>query len=70
MKIAIYSRGIENKQNNDMELLLEELNEHKVEPVFFQDFFNQFYSAVKIKGKYTTFNSADDLDDRDRKSVV
>ena len=63
MKIAIYSRGIENKQNNDMELLLEELNEHKVEPVFFQDFFNQFYSAVKIKGKYTTFNSAADLDD-------
>ena len=63
MKIAIYSRGIENKQNNDMELLLEELYEHKVQPVFFQDFFNQFYSAVKIKGKYTTFNSAADLDD-------
>ena len=34
-----------------------------VQPVFFQDFFNQFYSAVKIKGKYTTFNSAADLDD-------
>ena len=63
MKIAIYSRGIENKQNNDMDLLLEELNEHNVQPVFFQDFFNQFYSAVKIKGKYTTFNSAADLDD-------
>ncbi len=63
MKIAIYSRGIENNQNHDMDLLLEELNEHKVEPVFFQDFFNQFYSAVKIKGKYTTFNSASDLDD-------
>ena len=46
-----------------MELLLEELHEHKVQPVFFQDFFNQFYSAVKIKGKYTTFNSAADLDD-------
>jgi len=63
MKIAIYSRGIENNQNDDMDMLLEELNEHKVEPVFFQDFFNQFYSAVKIKGKYTTFNSAADLDD-------
>ncbi len=63
MKIAIYSRGIENNQHNDMELLLEELHEHKVQPVFFQDFFNQFYSAVKIKGKYTTFNSAADLDD-------
>ncbi len=63
MKIAIYSRGIENNQHNDMELLLEELYEHKVQPVFFQDFFNHFYSAVKIKGKYTTFNSAADLDD-------
>ena len=63
MKIAIYSRGIENNQNGDMDMLLEELNKYNVEPVFFQDFFNQFYSAVKIKGKYTTFNSAADLDD-------
>ncbi len=63
MKIAIYSRGIENNQNDDMDMLLEELNKYKVEPVFFQDFFNQFYSAVKIKGKYATFNSAADLDD-------
>ncbi|MBI3883328.1 MAG: NAD(+)/NADH kinase, partial [Sphingobacteriales bacterium] len=63
MKIAIYSRGIENNQHNDMELLLEELNEHKVEAVFYQDFFNQFYSIVKMKGKYSTFNSPDDLDD-------
>ena len=43
MKIAIYSRGIENDQHKDMVLLLEELNLYKVEPVFFQDFFNQFY---------------------------
>jgi NAD+ kinase len=63
MKIAIYSRGIENDQHKDMTSFLEELYTHKVEPVFFQDFFNQFYSAVTIKGKYTTFNSAEDLDD-------
>jgi NAD+ kinase len=63
MKIAIYSRGIENDQHKDMASFLEELFTHKVEPVFFQDFFNQFYSAVTIKGKYTTFNSAEDLDD-------
>ncbi len=63
MKIAIYSRGIENDQHKDMDSLLEELYLHKVEPVFFQDFFNQFYSAVTIKGKYTTFNAASDLDD-------
>jgi len=63
MKIAIYSRGIENDQHKDMASFLEELYTHKVEPVFFQDFFNQFYSAVTIKGKYSTFNAAEDLDD-------
>jgi NAD+ kinase len=63
MKIAIYSRGIENDQHKDMEAFLQELNSHDVEPVFFQDFFNQFYSAIKIEGNYTTFNAAEDLDD-------
>ena len=62
MKIAIYSRGIENDQHKDMVILLEELKNHQVEPVFFQDFFNQFYSAIDITDKYSTFNSADDLD--------
>jgi NAD+ kinase len=63
MKIAIYSRGIENDQHKDMEAFLLELNNNNVEPVFFQDFFNQFYSAINIQGKYSTFNAAEDLDD-------
>ena len=63
MKIAIYSRGIENDQHKDIEAFMEALKTYDVEPVFFQDFFNQFYSAVNMKGKYSTFNSAEDLDD-------
>jgi NAD+ kinase len=63
MKIAIYSRGIENDQNRDMDSFLAELYANKMEPVFFQGFFNQFYSSVNIKGKYSTFSSADDLDE-------
>ena len=62
MRIAIYSRGIENNQFKDIELLLDILDKHNVEPVFFQDFFNQFYSAIKLKGKYSTFNSSADMD--------
>jgi NAD+ kinase len=62
MKIAIYSRGIENNQLQDIEGLLAELGKYNVEPVFFQDFFNQFYSAIKIPGHYSTFTSGDDLD--------
>jgi NAD+ kinase len=62
MKIAIYSRGIENNQMQDINLLINELVSHNAEPVFFQDFFNQFYSAININGKYSTFNSDEDLD--------
>ena len=51
MKIAIYSRGIENNQLQDINLLLSELASHGAEPVFFQDFFNQIYASLNIDGK-------------------
>jgi NAD+ kinase len=63
MKIAIYSRGLEENQHQEISLLLKELVEHDVEPVFYQDFFNKFYSAVDFKSKYSTFNSYADLDE-------
>jgi NAD+ kinase len=63
MKIAIYSRGLEENQHTEVNLLLHELEKHDVEPVFFQDFFNSFYSSVNLKTKYSTFNSSDDLDE-------
>ena len=62
MKIAIYSRGIENNQIQDIELLLGEIVKLGAEPVFYQDFFNQFYCAVDLEGKYSTFNSSADMD--------
>ena len=62
MRIAIYSRGIENNQLPDITLLLNELIEHGVEPVFSQDFFNQFYCAINLEGKYSTFSSSADMD--------
>jgi NAD+ kinase len=62
MKIAIYSRGIENNQLQDINLLLSELISHGAEPVFFQDFFNQIYAAINMEGKYSTFNSSEEMD--------
>lgn len=62
MRIAIYSRGIEQNQRNDISLLLQELEKHHIEPVFYQDFFNQFYSSVALHSNYCTFNSSNDLD--------
>ena len=61
MRIAIYSRGIENNKIEDIELLLSLLLKHGIEPVFYQDFFNQFYSAVDLEGSYSTFNSSEDM---------
>lgn len=63
MKIAIYSRGIKENQHQDIIQLLDELALSNVEPVFYQDFFNQFYSSIDIKTKYSTFNSSADLDE-------
>jgi NAD+ kinase len=62
MKIAIYSRGVENDQLKDIHKLFEELIKNGVEPVFFQDFFNQFYSSIDLNNQYSTFNAFEDLD--------
>lgn len=61
MKIAIYSRGLEATEHNGIKLLLDELAAYKIEPVIFQDFFNQFYSSINITGKFSTFNCSQDL---------
>jgi NAD+ kinase len=63
MRIAIYSRGLEADQQNGMKLLLNELAVYKIEPVIFQDFFNQFYTTINFGNKYSTFNSPEDLID-------
>jgi NAD+ kinase len=65
MRIAIYSRGWEGEQHDDLKLLLAELARYKIEPVVFQNFFNQFYSSIPIPVKYSTFNSSEDLVDID-----
>ena len=63
MRIAIYSRGLEADQQNGMKLLLTELAAYKIEPVIFQDFFNQFYTTINFGDKYSTFNCPEDLVD-------
>jgi|SRR5690348_225361 NAD+ kinase len=65
MRIAIYSRGLEGSQKDDLKLLMAELARYKIEPVVFQNFFNQFYSSIELSSKYSTFNSPEDLEDID-----
>lgn len=65
MRIAIYSRGLESEQLKGLKLLLNEFSHYKIEPVIYQDFFNQFYSSIDITDKYSTFNQSDDLEEID-----
>ena len=65
MRIAIYSRGLETELQEGLKVLFAELLHYKIEPVFYQDFFNQFYSSINITEKYSTFNCPDDLEDID-----
>lgn len=62
MRIAIYSRGVDNKQIEDFKILMDALIKHGVEPVFYQDFFNKIYSSSNLGDTYSTFNSSDTLD--------
>ena len=65
MRIAIYSRGLESEQLEGLKLLLTEFTLYSIEPVIYQDFFNQFYSSFDITTKYSTFNKSDSLEEID-----
>jgi len=65
MRIAIYSRGLESEQLEGLKVLLAEFSNYNIEPVIYQDFFNQFYSSIHITDKYSTFNCSEDLDEID-----
>jgi NAD+ kinase len=65
MRIAIYSRGLESEQLEGLKLLLAEFSRYKIEPVIYQDFFNQFYSSIDIANKFSTFNQSDLLEEID-----
>ena len=65
MRIAIYSRGLESEQLEGLKLLLTEFSLYNIEPVIYQDFFNQFYSSFDITTKYSTFNKSDNLEEID-----
>lgn len=62
MRIAVYSRGLESDQLEGMKVLLAEFEKYNIEPVVYQDFFNQFYCTLPIRREYSTFNKPQELE--------
>jgi NAD+ kinase len=63
MKAAIYSRVLEEEQQNDLQLFFDELAQQKIEPVIFQPFFDQLKNSITLPAGTKTFSTSDDLTD-------
>jgi NAD+ kinase len=61
MRVAIYSRIIEEDHYPDVQLFFDELKKQKIEPVLFQSFFEQIKSRVELPATTTTFSLAQHL---------
>jgi NAD+ kinase len=63
MRIGIYSRGLEREQLEDIQLLIKELQEQSLSPVFFRPFYNSYGSHFKFNTPAETFSGHDELHD-------
>ena len=63
MKIAIYSRGGESVNVQDLKILLQALQEQKCSAYLYESYFQQVKEAVNPSSVYSVFNSSSDLDD-------
>ena len=63
MKAAIYSRIMEDNQQKEVQLFFDALSKQKIEPVIFQEFFDQIKEKIKLSPDATTFSLSDHLTD-------
>jgi NAD+ kinase len=63
MKVAIYSRVIDDDQYNKVQQLLDELDKENIHPVIYKPFYEMIQSSVRFSEKTTLFNDSGDLTD-------
>jgi len=61
MKAAIYSRIMEEDQKKDVQSFFEELALQKIQPVIFNDFFNQIKDKIDLPSNTEIFSLAEDI---------
>jgi NAD+ kinase len=61
MKVAVYSRVLEEDQQKDVQLFFNELAKQKIEPVIFQHFFEQVKESIKLPSGTATFSLSEEL---------
>jgi len=63
MKIAIYSRVLESELFADVQMLVDELTARNIDMVFYQPFYEQISSSLRITGRWSLFNGSSDLEE-------
>jgi len=63
MRVAIYSRAIEEDHYEDVQLFFDELKKQKIEPVLFQSFYEQISDKINLSGSVPTFFLSEHLTD-------
>jgi NAD+ kinase len=61
MKAAIYSRVMEDNQREDVQSFFDELDKQKIEPIIFQQFFDQIKDIIHLPSNTRTFSLSEDL---------
>ncbi len=63
MKIAIYSRTIDQGQFNQVQYLFDELDRQQIQPVVYHHYFNMIQPGVRLPGNTAIFRQPADLDE-------
>ena len=63
MKVAIYSRVLEDSQQKDLQLFFDELEKLRIEPMIFIDYYEEIKEQVKLPENASTFFLSEDLTD-------
>jgi NAD+ kinase len=61
MKVAIYSRVMEEDQRQDVQLFFDELKKQNLQPVIFHSFFEQIKNAIELPSDTEVFQSSEEI---------
>lgn len=62
MKVAVYSRGIDADQQEDIKTFFKELKNYKLDYIIYQPLFEALKSSIGLSGDTPTFLNSNDLD--------
>ena len=61
MKVAIYSRVMDDEQKQDLQLFFDEVSKQKLQPVIFNQFFEQIKKSISLPGNAAVFHAPEEI---------